>query len=325
VDLKTFGTHYHTPDVSGIVGQNITALEMINDILLDALSGPSPLTGPTAANLLKELKEHFISEVGDQWTTQITNSSAVPLTINLPGFTPGSLTVLPGTTITPTFEILSVSPPLYAIKYTGGGGVGTAIGANLGAGAQVYAGNVGSTLQFRTIQAGSNVIVVQAANDITVSTVLTSWTFMDLEASGTAAGGSIIGLQPGPRVLNFSIPNGPNAGNVLLAGNQLTFAPGTYTFSAYAPAYLSGFHRLQLTEVSPTPGNILIIGAGAYSLDATAETTAYLSGQLFVTAVTVCKLDHYCSAAQAVDGLGRPVSQAGVQEVYATVNILELR
>lgn len=113
-NLKHIGAIYKTPQTRRIVGSNISALDITNDIMFDNNS-ISPLTGPTALQIFNQLSNLYKTNPETEWTIEIRNEDAVQKVINLPGFTPNSITVPANTTGDVTFRVLTTNPPTYEI------------------------------------------------------------------------------------------------------------------------------------------------------------------------------------------------------------------
>lgn len=138
-------------------------------------------------------------------------------------------------------------------------------------------------------------------------------------ASGTQGGSAASGIQT--RALNTIIINSGDIVN--LAGNIFTLRPGTYRIRASAPAYAVGVHRTFLWNVT---GSTRVLNG-----DSAASNTVYptltrsvVTGTFTITANTGFELRHYCQSAFASTGLGIAAGEAGVNEIYASVELWRL-
>lgn len=143
--------------------------------------------------------------------------------------------------------------------------------------------------------------------------------FSDRKASGVAGGGAIAGIQD--RTLNSTDLN--DIPGVSLSGNLVTLSAGTFEIEARAPIYLGGGSRLIV--FNQTDGVAIAYGSGQIPGSGEVSTMQInVSGKFTITSPKSIKLQQYNNAAASTVGLGVPISQAGVMEVYAELIVRKI-
>ena len=137
------------------------------------------------------------------------------------------------------------------------------------------------------------------------------------EPSGTQGGSSVAGLNV--RILNTVLNNSISGAS--LASNQITLPAGTYYISATAPQLQGNPSKLSLYNV--TSGSYVIVGQNN-SAGTSGGILNPMRGIITISTTSVFQLNHYINVASSSNGLGAAVSQSGVVEVYADIEIWQL-
>lgn len=195
----------------------------------------------------------------------------------------------------------------------------------------VFSAKVGAALNFRSLVAGANITVTQAANDITIAAVagaanLNIWRVTDTKPNGTNGGTSVasgVGTVGTTRTLNTLVSAGPTPANVTLAGNILTIQPGRYFVRGSAPAVGASGHKASFS-LNAT-GAVVIRGTSAFSTGVTVETHSVFGGWIELAVATGFRVNHWIGNGTVNIGLGRPTGQgAGFDEVYTELTIMQI-
>jgi len=150
--------------------------------------------------------------------------------------------------------------------------------------------------------------------------------------NATSGGGAssttwhVRGNTPAPAWIEaWRVPTGAFA--TIGASGKVSLPAGTYVVEATAPAYKVGKHicRLVRYNVSDVVQETFY---GTSEVSAAADgvqTRTRVCAKITVGASTdYLKLEHYCEAAEASDGLGLASSSGGTYEVYATMHIRQV-
>lgn len=146
--------------------------------------------------------------------------------------------------------------------------------------------------------------------------------YIEDQKATTVDGGSASAATWNIRTLNTEVVS--NISGASLSTNQVTLPSGTYWVEAMAPCYSNTdqiLHKLRFRNITDSTDDI--IGQAAVTdFDGTggSQTIATLSGPLVIGAIKIFELQHYTSAADATDGLGKATSD-GTIEKYANLKI----
>ena len=139
-------------------------------------------------------------------------------------------------------------------------------GANVGTGAgQVYQGTVGVTLNFKTILAGTHMVVTNDPNDVMLSTDATNAntpsTIVARDSSGNFNAGTITANLTGAASQNVLKAGDTMTGNLAMAlQSQVQFQDGTGSgnyVGLNAPATVDTSYTVNLPASAPTAGQVL--------------------------------------------------------------------
>ena len=141
----------------------------------------------------------------------------------------------------------------------------------------------------------------------------------DRKATNVGGGASSSSSTQG-RVLN-TVESNTIAG-ASLSANSVTLPAGIYDVRARAPGVNCSGHRLSLYNT--TDSTVTVQGATAHA-GATVglNTDAVLSGRFTIAAQKVFTLRHYTAGGDS-NGMGLPSNQAGVQEIYAELELTKV-
>lgn len=159
----------------------------------------------------------------------ITYDWAVPAGKNALSISP---TIASGVTVTvpPGSEFITLD------EYAGGGAGEANTGANLGTGEGLYAGKTGTTLNFKSLVAGSNITLTPSGNSVTIA------------AAGGSSGEANTASNVGAGAQVFKAKSGVDLQmRTLVAGTNVTLAQGADTITVSASG--GGGTNLGLTNV----------------------------------------------------------------------------
>lgn len=183
---------------------------------------------------------------------------------------------------------------------------------------QIPIGN-GTNYVAAAITAGSGISVVNGAGSITVATSIKSALIRDEQTSGTAGGGSTATTWA-TRVINTEQYD-PD-GIVTISSNKFTPIAGTFRCRGIAPFAASGgastLARLRIRNV--TAAAVVVMGT-SFLMPAGGGGQAEVTGFFTANGTDEYDLQYYVSTAKTTNGLGSPMSEASVNEIYAQVEL----
>lgn len=153
---------------------------------------------------------------------------------------------------------------------------------------------------------------------------------VDVEPNGTRGGFAPVVGSYFPRVLNTGIPALVGGGNsevipgLILSGNQITLADGTYQLDLSAPGVRVGRHKIRLFNLMS--GQTEILGQNAYANDGDfdASTSAIATGSItVVNGPKIYELQHCVQMTMGNYDLGLECG-FGDDEVYAWASITKV-
>jgi hypothetical protein len=132
--------------------------------------------------------------------------------------------------------------------------------------------------------------------------------------------GGQIGSSTVTRALNTLTRNDTNFG-VTLSNNTFSLPAGTYSVYASVVTYMAGRTRINL--INNTTGIILITGQSSHANANSLSHISVLSGIITLASTTTLRIDQFFNGYSAdSQNLGVPVNQSGVNEIYASVQIV---
>lgn len=108
--------------------------------------------------------------------------------------------------------------------------------------------------------------------------------------------------------------------NITLNSNQFTLAPGIYTLSAFAPAYMVDSHQIRLQNITMGTTQALGVSSFSSSTQAAATTLSMLEATLALSVPTTFEIQHQCATTGNNNGFG--IATGFGTEIYTTVRIL---
>jgi hypothetical protein len=141
----------------------------------------------------------------------------------------------------------------------------------------------------------------------------------DQKASSTAGGTATSGSWQ-TRTLNTITSD--VSGLVVLASNQITMQPGTYTCLIRCPAISVAWHQARLQNISL--GTTLVLGGSSYcnSGASYAQTDSWVIGQFTLVSLAVLEVQHQVNTTRATDGWGVPTAWG--TEVYTVAQFWKI-
>jgi hypothetical protein len=138
--------------------------------------------------------------------------------------------------------------------------------------------------------------------------------------ANTTQGGTFTAGAWRTRTLNTSIQN--TISGASLASNQFTLPAGTYSLTAFAPAYKVGGNNARIYNI--TDSAVVVIGNNGISGSGDATTTiATLAITFTIAATKTFELQHYSGSTFATQGFGG-ANGNGYDEIYSSVTIVKV-
>lgn len=143
------------------------------------------------------------------------------------------------------------------------------------------------------------------------------WIIMDQKPNGTNGGDFLIGTW-NTRTLNTITTSTANS-LVTISSNQITLAPGNYTFESVAQAYNVGNHMSRLYNVTTA----LVHTYGTSEISGTTGSSSFISTVISISVSTSFTLEHRASTIRINTGLGSACG-FGNMETYVTCKISQI-
>lgn len=181
---------------------------------------------------------------------------------------------------------------------------------------QIFVGKVDGTFALVSMSGGAT---MDATGKVTLGGFAVTM-FSEQQVSGTDGGTFTSGAWR-TRTLNTKDIDSASQGNVV--ANQITMNAGTYYVLARAPGYKVDQHRLRLQNVDDAV-TILLGPATMAPAAASLQSDATLMGVFTIAASKKLELQHYSTATEATDGLGKAFSLAATNEIYAQITFIRV-
>lgn len=142
--------------------------------------------------------------------------------------------------------------------------------------------------------------------------------FNETQAAGTQSGASVASSFQ-KRTLNTTVVN--TITGCTLTSSVIELPAGTYTATAFAPFHDSESIKIRLRNTSDNTDAIM--GVTGFSGNE-GTFNAVLQGVFTIAATKNFELQYYVSLGQLTNGLGQRLNVAGIDEVYATIEIVQI-